>query len=50
MEQEVTLSPEQVEQIRTKANTPGITYQSVAIEYGIDVGHVRYIANRERKK
>lgn len=50
MEQEVVLTPEQVEQVRTKANTPGVRYQTVADEYGIDEGHVRYIAKRNRKK
>lgn len=43
---EVTLTPEQVEEIRRKANTPGITYAQVAAEYGIDTGHVRFIARR----
>lgn len=44
-----SLTKEQVEAIRKEANTPGITYKSVAEKYGIDIGHVAYIANRSKK-
>ena len=43
------LSPEQVEDIRRKARTPGIPYAALAAQYGIDIGHVRFIANRESR-
>jgi hypothetical protein len=43
------LSSEQVEKIRREANTPGVKYADVAAKYGVDVGHVRFIANRVRK-
>ena len=46
---DIILTLKQVEQIRKLANTPGVTHQSVAKQFGIDVGHVAYIANRNGK-
>lgn len=43
------LTVAEVESIRRRARTPGVTYLSLAIEYGVDVGHIRFIANRETK-
>lgn len=46
---EVTLTSEQVEEIRSLARESGASLGEIARRYKIDVGHVRFIANRNRK-
>jgi hypothetical protein len=43
------LTPEEVEQIRKMARTPGNSLMKVAKLFGLDVGHVRYIKMRESR-
>jgi hypothetical protein len=49
------LTPEQVEQIRAlskgavEVGKGRISHARIAEHYGIDVGHVKYIANREKE-
>ena len=49
MAEDKILTPEQVEEIRKRARGVGESYKDIAKDYGIDAGHVRYIANREEK-
>lgn len=47
--QEVTLTPEQVDRIREAARAPGANLSRIASQHGVDVGHVRFIANRGKR-
>lgn len=45
-----TLTKEQVEEIRKLAKAFGAKYKEIAEKFGLDEGHIRYIARREVKK
>lgn len=41
------LTAEQVEEIRTLGRNKIFTPSQLAAKYGVDVGHIRYIINRD---
>jgi hypothetical protein len=49
MTEDKTLTPVEVEEIRLMSRTPGKSYKAIAEKYGVDEGHIKFIANRERK-